>query len=85
MRNLKHDIKVRPVFLQNDDRIRASAFLTVLALTVYSLIKWLAQERGIGLTGRKGMGLFAGIGLLKQKDGQKRSIFYLLGVEPRHG
>jgi transposase len=23
MRNLKHDIKVRPVFLQNDDRIRA--------------------------------------------------------------
>lgn len=58
--------------------------MTVLALTVYSLIEWLAQERGIGLTGRKVMGLFAGIGLLKQKDGQKRSVFYLLGVQPRH-
>jgi hypothetical protein len=56
----------------------------VLALTVYSLIEWLAQERGIGLTGRKITGLFAGIGLLRQKDGQKRSVFYLLGVEPRH-
>jgi hypothetical protein len=79
MCNLKHDIRVRPVFLHNDNRIKSAALISVLALTVYSLIEWLAQEKNINLTGRKVMNLFTGIALLRLSQGHKRSIFYVVG------
>ncbi len=38
-RNTKSTLKIRPVFLQNDDRIGSLVLVTVIALTVYTLIE----------------------------------------------
>lgn len=43
-RNFKSDLKVRPLFLQNDDRIKALIFINILALTLYCLIEWLYRK-----------------------------------------
>ncbi|MFQ5616183.1 MAG: hypothetical protein ACE5GO_06965, partial [Anaerolineales bacterium] len=39
MRNLKTDLPIRPIFLHRDDTIVALCFISVLALTLYTLIE----------------------------------------------
>lgn len=43
-RSFKSDLKVRPLFLQNDDRIKALIFINILALTLYCLMEWLYRK-----------------------------------------
>ena len=42
---LKGPLKIRPVFLQRDDRIKALVLVNILALMVYSLLEWVASRR----------------------------------------
>ena len=63
-RNLKRCVRVRPVFLHGDERIRALVFVTVLALTVYSLLRMLLGRQGVQITTRTLFWLFRRIDLL---------------------
>jgi len=63
-RNLKQCIRVRPIFLHKDGRIRALVFVTVLALMVYSLLWMLLRRQGIQITTRTLFWLFRRINLL---------------------
>jgi transposase len=76
-RDLKQTLRVRPIFLQNDDRIEALVGVVGLALLVFGLIeaqlrKRLGEEQLPGLlpegragppTGRNILGAFQGLGL----------------------
>jgi len=44
---LKGPLKIRPVFLQLDDRIKALVLVNILTLMVYSLLEWVASRRGV--------------------------------------
>jgi transposase len=82
-RDLKQTLKVRPIFLHNDDRIRALASVVGIALLVFGLIESqtrhaLADELLPGLlpegraakpTGRNVLGAFQGLRLTYTADG----------------
>ena len=44
---LKGPLKIRPVFLQLDDWIKALVLVNILTLMVYSLLEWVASRRGV--------------------------------------
>lgn len=44
IRTLKSTVKIRPLFVHTDERVRALVLITVLALTLYSLIEWRARQ-----------------------------------------
>lgn len=83
-RNFKGPLRVRPVFLHNDDRIEALVSVVGLALVVFGLIECAvraalgAEEQLPGLlpegrsarpTGRNILGCFQGLGLTYTPDG----------------
>ncbi len=84
-RNLKGPLKVRPVFLHNDDRIEALVSVVGLALMVFGLIEsgvraalgndeeelpgLLPEGRSARPTGRNILGCFQGLGLTYTRDG----------------
>lgn len=85
IRNMKSEIKVRPVFLHDNNRIISLVFMSILALMVYSLLEILARRSGImtvwgrnknPVTARQPMFVFATINLVEHllKDGSKISI-----------
>lgn len=54
IRNFKHTIKVRPMFLQSEERIASLVFVNILALMVYSVLELLARRRGMtAMTARR--------------------------------
>ncbi len=74
IRNFKDEIAVRPVFLHNDERIRALVFVSVLALMVYTLMEIIARRsrmlsvwgnRNAPITARQLLTLFGRIGLVE--------------------
>jgi transposase len=82
IRNMKSEIKVRPVFLHDSNRIISLVFMSVLALMVYSLLEILARRSGImtvwgrnknPVTTRQLMFVFETINLVELllKDGSK--------------
>jgi len=82
IRNMKSEIKVRPVFLHDDNRIASLVFMSILALMVYSLLEILARRSGImtvwgrnknPVTTRQLLFVFATITLVELllKDGTK--------------
>jgi len=83
-RDLKQTLRVRPVFLHNDDRILALASVLGLALLVFSLIEadlrarlddkrtlpgLLPERRAAKPTGRSILNAFAGLGLTYTRKG----------------
>jgi transposase len=52
IRTLKRHLKVRPVFLHREERIKGLVFITMLALMVYSLLERFARRSGLALTAR---------------------------------
>jgi transposase len=83
-RNLKGPLKVRPVFLHNDDRIAALVSVIGLALVVFGLIEsavraalgpeeqltgLLPGDRAARPTGRNILGCFQGLGLTYTPNG----------------
>lgn len=65
IRTLKSTVKVRPLFVHTDERIRALVLVTVLALTLYSLIEWRARQAQQAWTTRFLAPLFEGIAVLQ--------------------
>jgi transposase len=82
---LKGPLKIRPVFLQRDDRIRALVLVNILALMVYSLLEWVASRRGIDGTGRYLFSWFRYFSLVKIEfdDGEKVVLLESLKEEQR--
>lgn len=52
IRTLKKHLKVRPVFLHKEERIKGLVFITMLALMIYSLLERFARQSGLALTAR---------------------------------
>ena len=68
IRNLKSDIKVRPLFLQNDERIGSLVFVIILALMVYSILETLCRRENINITSRTLLEIFGKLSLIKLVD-----------------
>ncbi len=62
--NTKSTLKIRPVFLQNDDRIRSLVLVTVIALIVYALIEWVCQQERLASSARQALFMFRMPGLV---------------------
>jgi transposase len=65
---MKSDIKVRPLFLQNDERIESLVFVTILALMVYSILETLCRCENINITSRALLEIFGKLSLIKLVD-----------------
>jgi len=48
-RAFKSDLRVRPVFLKTDERIKTLLFINILDLTLYCLVEWLCRQNNIQL------------------------------------
>ena len=72
MRIMKSDLKVRPIFLHNDNRVAALAYITVFALMVFTLLSALAKRLDLGTTARHLFDRFWTVTFVKirQLDGQ---------------
>jgi transposase len=68
IRNMKSEIAVRPIFLHDEERIRALVFVSILALMVYSLIETLARRSGMErMTTRQLLFVFQKISVIELK------------------
>ena len=52
-RVFKQDLRVRPLFVHSDERLRAMLLVNLIALFAYSLLERHAQQHGICLTARR--------------------------------
>lgn len=52
-RVFKQDLRVRPLFVHGDERIRAMLLVNLIALLAYSLLERQARHQGLGLTARR--------------------------------
>jgi hypothetical protein len=49
----KQDLRLRPLFVHSDERLRAMLLVNLIALLVYSLLERQAQQHGLSLTTRR--------------------------------
>jgi len=49
----KHDLRIRPLYVHRDDRIRALLLVNMLALLAYSLLERQVQQAGLHVTTRR--------------------------------
>jgi transposase len=61
IRSLKKHLKVRPLFLHKEERIKGLVFITILALMVYSLLERLARQHSLKVTARNLLELFSDV------------------------
>jgi len=66
MRNVKSNLKIRPLFVHTDERVASLVLITVLALIVYSLIEWQAHKAGKSWTTAFISKRFRGIGFYQE-------------------
>lgn len=52
-RVFKQDLRVRPLFVHSDERLRAMLLVNLIALLAYSLLERQAQQHGVCLTARR--------------------------------
>jgi transposase len=55
---IKGPIRIRPIFLQKQERIEALIFICMLALLAFSILEMLAKRASINMTGRRLMEQF---------------------------
>lgn len=84
IRTLKSTVKVRPLFVHTDERVRALVLVTVLALILYSLIEWRARQAQEAWTTRYLMQQFEGIVLLQTYHCDGGIDIEWVNVTPRH-
>ncbi|MBU2447641.1 MAG: IS1634 family transposase [Bacteroidetes bacterium] len=63
-RTLKGPLRLRPVFLHNDQRIEALIFVTMLALLTYSILEMKCRRRGLHVTSEAILKGFAHLALI---------------------
>jgi len=54
-RALKNRIRIRPIFLQSDERIKSLVLVNVLALIIYSLIEWVCKREKLATSGKNAL------------------------------
>jgi transposase len=64
-RDLKSTIKIRPLFVHTEERIRSLVLITILALQIYSLIEWEAKKAGLDYTSKVILKAFEGVSVLQ--------------------
>jgi len=84
MRYLKSQLKVRPVFLESDMRIRGLAFVTNLALVVYCLLDHMLKKAGIDESVRELFLDFDQIALTKAKLPNGAEVSHVENALPFH-
>lgn len=57
-RALKSNLKIRPIFLQSEERIKSLILVNILALLVYSLLEWICQRNKLATSGRDALDVF---------------------------
>jgi transposase len=84
MRYLKSQLKVRPVFLESEMRIRGLAFVTNLALVVYCLLEHLLKQADIDESVRELFLDFDQIALTKAKLPNGAEVSHVENALPFH-
>jgi transposase len=84
IRTLKKHLKVRPVFLHKEERIKGLVFITMLALMVYSLLERFARQSGLALTARTLAEHFQDVRVIEHRlsDKKKTLIRTLEDLDP---
>jgi transposase len=67
IRCLKKYVKVRPIFLHRQERIKGLVFITVLALMVYSLLERIAHQHHLKLTAKSLLELFSDLRVIHHR------------------
>ena len=70
---LKGPVRIRPIFLQNDDRIASLVFIIMIALLVYCLIEMQLRQANMKVSGQRVLENFAKLSLIESifNDGSK--------------
>jgi transposase len=70
---LKGPVKIRPIFLHNDDRIASLLFIIMIALLIYCLIEKRLRQAKIKMSARSVLESFAKLSLIESSfnDGSK--------------
>jgi transposase len=70
---LKGPVRVRPIFLRNDDRIASLVFIIMIALLVYCLIEMQLRQANVKISGQRLLENFAKLSLIESifNDGSK--------------
>jgi transposase len=58
IRTTKSTLKIRPVFLQTDERIKALVLVMIIALIVYALIEYVVKEEGLAKSAKQALFMF---------------------------
>jgi transposase len=58
IRTTKSTLKIRPVFLQSDERIRSLVLVMIIALIVYALIEYVVRQEGLAKSAKQALFLF---------------------------
>ncbi|HHW39664.1 MAG TPA: IS1634 family transposase [Syntrophomonadaceae bacterium] len=58
IRAMKSTLKIRPVFLQSEERIRSLVLVNIIALIVFSLIEWVCRQEGLAKSGKQALFMF---------------------------
>ena len=82
IRTLKQTIKVRPLFVQREERIRGLLFISMLALSLYSLIEVILSRGGVVLTGRRFFQQLSGMVLVQLRLPDQSLMFQISPPSP---
>ncbi len=58
IRTMKSTLKIRPVFLQSDERIKSLVLVMIIALIVYALIEYVCKQEGLAKSARQALFMF---------------------------
>lgn len=78
IRTLKKHLKVRPVFLHREERIKGLVFITMLALMIYSLLERFARQSGLALTARSLSEHFQDVRVIELRLSEKKTFIRTL-------
>lgn len=84
IRTLKNTVKVRPLFVHTDERVRALVLVTILALTFYSLIEWRARQAQEAWTTKQLLREFEGVILLQTHHVNRTVELEWCNLMPHH-
>jgi transposase len=58
IRTTKNTLKIRPVFLQSDERIKALVLVMIISLIVYALIEYVVKQEGLAKSAKQALFMF---------------------------
>lgn len=58
IRAIKGTLKIRPLFLQSEERIKSLVLVNIIALIVYSLIEWVCKQKRFARSGKHALFMF---------------------------